>query len=67
MEPEIDQAARKERDRERRLRGRAKSLGLWMRKSRARHLSLDNQGRYMLIDSYRNICLAGSQFGLSLN
>jgi hypothetical protein len=46
MEPEIDQAARKERDRERRLRGRAKSLGLWMRKGRARHLSLDNQGRY---------------------
>jgi hypothetical protein len=69
MESEMDQAARKERTRELRLKGQAKQMGLWMQKSRARGrlLTPDNRGQYKLTDSYRNICLAGSHFELSLD
>jgi hypothetical protein len=44
----------------------AKRLGLSLKKSRARHFSVDNWGGYMLIDQNKNIIYYGEKFDLDL-
>ena len=46
-------------------RGAAKRVGLQARKSRARTISLDNHGEFMLVDPMRNWVVAGERFDLS--
>ena len=53
--------------RENALRRQAKRLGLVLRKSRARHWSLHNQGGYMVIDAEYNAVAQGSDFELTLD
>jgi hypothetical protein len=53
--------------RENRLRRQAKRLGLWLKKSRARQIHLDNHGEYMLLDLESNFIVAGSRFDLELD
>ncbi len=43
----------------------AKRVGLQARKSRARTISLDNHGEFMLVDPMRNWVVAGERFDLS--
>jgi len=55
-----------EKARENRLRRRAKRLGLWLKKSRAKQWSLNNRMGYTLIDPYSNTCVWGPEFNESL-
>jgi len=56
-----------EKVRENRLRRKAKRLGLWLKKSRAKVWSIHNQQGYMILDPYRNTILWGPDFGLTLD
>jgi hypothetical protein len=56
-----------EKVRENKLRRQAKRLGLWLRKSRARRLHLDDLGEYMLLDPRYNAVVAGERFDLGLD
>ena len=44
----------------------AKRLGLFLKKSRAKRLHIDNQSGYMLIDPYINTICCGEEFDLNL-
>ena len=48
-------------------RRRATRVGLYLRKSRAKRLSVDNRGEYMLIELDHNAIVAGQRFDLSLS
>lgn len=56
----------REKVRENRLRRWAKRLGLQFQKSRARHWSIDDHGRYRLVDADGDILVAGEKFDLFL-
>lgn len=58
--------ANEDQGREARLRRRAKRLGLHLQKSRARNLSVDNQGGYALIDPNRSVVVWGPRFEMDL-
>jgi hypothetical protein len=45
----------------------AKRLGWRVEKSRSRHLHLNNQGLYMLIDSYSNYAIDGWSYDADLD
>ncbi len=55
----------REKVRENRLRRWAKRLGLQFHKSRARHWSIDDHGRYRLVDVDGDL-VAGEKFDLDL-
>ena len=50
---------------EARARRAARRIGLVAKKSTWRRDSIDNYGRFMLIDAYRNAVVAGERFDLS--
>jgi hypothetical protein len=52
--------------RERRVRRLARRLGYGVRKSRAND-SLDNRGRFMLVQVDRNTCVLGDRFDANLD
>lgn len=53
--------------RENALRRQARRLGLVLRKSRARHWSIDNQGAYVLFDAAGGGVVTGSRWELTLD
>jgi hypothetical protein len=53
--------------RENKLRRKAKRLGLFLKKSRAKYTSVDNWGGYMILDLYHNTIDYGERFDLSLD
>ena len=55
-----------ERSREVRARRKARTQGLWLRKSRVRTTNVDNHGGYILVD-VSNIVIAGFRWDLSLD
>ena len=56
-----------EKVRENRYRRWAKRLGLFLKKSKGKLWSINNQGGYMIIDIESNIILCGEKFDLSLD
>ena len=56
-----------EKSRETTLRHKARRLGMTLRKDRARSVSINHCGGYMLIDASGNYLVAGEQFELSLD
>jgi len=56
-----------EKAKENRLRRTAKKLGLCVRKSRARTITPDNHGGYIVIDPQYNIALAGWNYDLDID
>jgi hypothetical protein len=52
--------------RENRLRRKAERLGLWLEKSRARLLSVDNYQGYRILDRDKAIVI-GAKFGLDID
>ena len=56
-----------EKVRENRLRRVARRLGLALRKSRARHIHLDNLGEYMLVDLDLNAVVGGGRYDWDLD
>lgn len=55
-----------DRQLERRVRHKAKSLGYEVRKSRARQVSMNDLGEFMLVNSASNACVLGDRFNASL-
>jgi hypothetical protein len=51
---------------ENRLRRQAQRLGLALRHSRAKRLHMNDRGLYQLVDSYRNVIVAGEKFDCGL-
>ena len=64
MRPDTNQTTDKVR--ENAARRWAKRHDVMLRKSRAKRLSLDNLGGYMLVDMYANAVVDGARFDLSL-
>jgi len=56
-----------EKARENRLRRKATRLGIIIRKSRVRYPSLNNLGKYALIDARRDVVIAGVRWDLDLD
>ncbi len=57
---------KEERNLERRLRRQLSKHDYVLQKSRVRTPNPDNQGGYMIIDLYRNVCISGPKFELTL-
>ncbi len=57
---------KEERNLERRLRRKFRKYNLMLKKSRVRTPNINNQGGYMIVELYRNECVAGSKFDLTL-
>ena len=56
------------RNQENRVRRLARQHGYVLRKSRARkHWTVDNQGRFMVIEARRNLVVLGERFDASLD
>ena len=53
--------------RENRVRRWAKRLGLDVRKSRARHIHVDDHGGYVIVDASNNAVVHGEKFNLNLD
>jgi hypothetical protein len=56
-----------EKVREIKLRRWASRLGLVLHKSRARKWSIDNYQKYMIVNPYTNIIVAGQRYDLTLD
>ena len=57
---------KEERNLERRLRRRLRKYNFMLKKSRVRTPNINNQGGYMIVESYSNSCVVGPKYDLTL-
>lgn len=49
------------------IRRRAKRLGYGVHKTRTRNTHINDQGKYMLFDAYRNLVILGAHFDATID